>query len=437
MRAVLSGLLAAGALSMVVVPVASADPIAPKSAPAFADSVGVVTHIVYYDTAYGQWSRVVERLDELGVRHVREGVYANPSPQWRDWNERYYDAVELAAAHGIRFTFGMNRPGAETGTIDQVLNVLSGRLRNAAEALESPNEVDKYVGGPRWPSMLESFDRALHRKVRARKSLRRLPLLGPSFGTTDGPLRVGNLSSILDVGNIHPYTGGLSPDPTHIKAELKRAHITARGKPVWATEAGFHNAMHAGRFDQAPVSESAAAIYLLRTFLEHFDDGIRRTFAYELLDEKADPRQRDAEQHFGLLRHDFSRKPAFIALRNLLRVVGHERGRVSLRPLRMQVLGRDGDLRRLVLRKPDGTYVVALWRLASVWDRDRRRPLHVSPRALRVRLPGARRVALADPVRSDREHGLRLRRGSVRLELGARPLLLHVYAGANGARANG
>src|SRR3954463_13189044 len=94
MRAALSGLLAAGALSLAVVPAASADVIAPRSAAAFTDSVGVVTHTVYYDTAYGNWPRIVDRLHELGVRHVRDGVFANPTPQWHDWNERYYDAVE-------------------------------------------------------------------------------------------------------------------------------------------------------------------------------------------------------------------------------------------------------------------------------------------------------------------------------------------------------
>jgi hypothetical protein len=402
--------------------------ITPKSAPAFRDSVGVVTHIVYYDTAYGDWSRVVARLDELGVRHLREGVYANPAPQWREWNERYYQAVELAAAHGIRFTFGLNPPGRGTGTVDQILQVINGRLRNAAEALEAPNEMDKYVGGPNWPRMLSSYGRELHRKARASRFLRSLPILGPSFGTPHGPHRVGDQRAWLDVGNIHPYTGGLSPDPRYVKAELARAGITAPNKPVWATEAGFHNAMRAprGGGNQAPVSEAAGAVYMLRTFLEHFREGIRRTYAYELLDEKPDPRGRDPEQHFGLLRHDFSRKPAFVALRNLLTVVGRERGRPRLRPLRIDVAGPKGDVRQLVLQKADGTYVVALWRLASVWDRDKRRPLHVKPRPLVVRLPGARRVGVVDPVRSPKELRVRLRKGALGVRLGARPLLLHV-----------
>jgi hypothetical protein len=428
MRAALSGLLAAGALSMAVVPAASADVIAPKSAPAFTDSVGVVTHTVYYDTAYGNWPRIVERLRELGVRHLRDGVFANPAPQWRDWNERYYQAVQLAAAQGMRFTFVINPPSVGTGTLDQLLDVVGGRLRNAAEALEAPNEMDKYVGGARWPRTLASYERQLHMKAKARPATRSLPILGPSFATLRGPSLVGSLSRLVDVGNIHPYTGGLSPNPEHIKAEVKRARITAAGKPVWATEVGFHNAMRSRALDnQAPVSERTAAIYLLRTFLEQFRAGIRRTFAYELIDEKPDPRQRDPEQHFGLLRNDFSRKPAFNALRNMLSVVGGDR-RVGERfkPLRMQVSRGPRTVRRLVLQKADGSYVVALWRLSSVWDINRRTSLHVSPQRVSVRLPGAASVTLADPVRRAGERRIAPRGRRIHLKLGASPLLLHV-----------
>ncbi len=182
---------------------------------------------------------------------------------------------------------------------------------------------------------------------------------------------VGDLRSYVDRGNVHAYTGGLSPDPEHLNTELKRASAVSGGKPVWATEVGFHNAMRSrSRSDQSPVSERVAAIYLLRTFLEHFRSGIPRTYAYELLDEKPERAGRDPEQHFGLLRSDFSRKPAFRALRNLLDVVGPDEGTPELKPLRMGMSGPAG-MRRLVLRRADGTYLVALWRLDSAWDRDR------------------------------------------------------------------
>ncbi len=95
-------------------------------------------------------------------------MYGNPAPAWRDWNERYYQAVELAAAHGMRFDFVVGQPGNPAGTLDQLLSVAGGRLRHATEALEAPNEVDNYVGGTRgWASWLTAYSRDLYRKAKA------------------------------------------------------------------------------------------------------------------------------------------------------------------------------------------------------------------------------------------------------------------------------
>jgi hypothetical protein len=407
------------------VPAASAYTVTPKSAPAFRDSVGVVTHAVYYDTAYGDWPRAVAKLQELGVSHVRDGAYGNPAPQWRDWNERYYRAVGLAASRGVRFTFGMGRPGNRAGTLADLVRVVSGRLRYAAEALEAPNEFDKYVGGSRWPLRLAAYSRDLYRAVRANPALSGLPVVGPSLAAPDGPRRVGDLRSRLDVGNIHPYTGGLSPGPAHLRSELERASAISGRKPVWATEAGFHNALRS-RAGQPPVSERAGAVYLLRTFLEHFRAGVERTFAYELVDEKPDPGLRDPEQHFGLLRSDWSPKPAFTALKNLLALTGPSGPRPALRPLRMDVSQPEGRVRRLVLQRADGTYLVALWRLDSVWDRNRRRPEDVPARSVSVTLPQGAGVAVADPAASAAARPLPARRGRVRVRLAERPLVLLV-----------
>jgi hypothetical protein len=425
MRAVVAGLLAAGACSLAVPPVASAHAVKPKSAGAFRDSVGVVTHVVYYDTAYGNWPRVVARLDELGVRHLRDGLFGNPAPQWHDWNERYFQAVELAARHGMRFNFIVGKPGNSAGTLDELLDVAGGRLRNATEALEEPNEFDHFNGGRGWAARLTRYSRELYRKVKRNPSLRKLPVIGPAFGTTAGAARVGDQRSYLDVGNIHPYTYGESPDPKHVRAELAHGSAVSGRKPIWATEAGFHNAMRGPADEQPGVSEPAAAVYLTRTFLQHFESGIRRTYAYELLDEKGDRRGRDPERHFGLLRHDFSPKPAYTALKNLLTLVGPAGGSARLRPLRLDVKG-PSDLHRLVLRKANGNYLVALWRTASVWDARHERVLRVAPRLVSVAVPGTQRVIAADPVRSPRQVRMPLRHGHVRLRLGAHPVLLEV-----------
>jgi hypothetical protein len=403
----------------------AAQGVQPKSAEAFRDSVGVSTHIVYYSTAYGNWPLLIDRLQELGIRHLRDGTYANPGPQWAKWNERYYQSVEYAADRGFRFNFGLGSPGYQAGTLDQLIAVVAGRLRRAAEAVEGPNEFDKFRGGRRWASVLASYSRELYRKVKANPSLRSLPVVGPSIVAPNGPSKVGNQSAWLDRGNIHPYAGGASPNPLWIAAERERISKISGREPIWATEAGFHNAVNA-RDGMPPASEAAAAVYTLRTVLEHFESRIARTYLYELVDTVPDPRHTNPNANFGLLRNDYSRKPAYNALKNLLALAGDDRRRSALRPLPLEI-GRPGmGIRRLLLQKADGTYVLALWRLASVWDRDRRHPLKVGSRAVSVRIPRAARVAVADPVASAQLRRLRLRRGAVRVHLGGRPLLLQI-----------
>jgi hypothetical protein len=418
--------LVAAAISLLTLSAAStATAVEPKSASDFRDSIGVSTHIVYYSTAYGNWPLLVDRLQELGIRHLRDGTYANPGAQWRKWNERYYQAVEYAADRGLRFNFGLGNPGYEAGTLDQLIEVVAGRLRRAAEAVEGPNEYDKFVGGPRWASVLASYSRDLYRKVKANPSLRSLPVVGPSLSERNGPLKVGDQSAWLDRGNIHPYAGGASPNPLWIAAERDRiAHISGR-KPVWATEAGFHNAVNAST-GMPPTSEAAGAVYVLRTVLEHFKSGIARTYLYELVDLYPDPGAKNPNWSFGLLRNDYTPKPAYTALRNLLTLVGDDQQKSRLTPLQLKLSGADAAVRHLVLQRADGTYVVALWRLSSVWDRDRRRPVHVPSRRVELRLPGAARVAVADPFASDRFRGVRLRRGRAKVALAGRPLVLHV-----------
>jgi hypothetical protein len=414
-------------LCLLVTPLAApgAHAAEPRSASAFRDSIGVSTHIVYYSTAYGNWPLLVDRLRELGVRHLRDGTYANPEPQWRAWNERYYRAVEYAADRGLRFNFGLGNPGYEAGTLDQLIAVVAGRLRRAAEAVEGPNEFDKFVGGPRWASRLRSYSRDLYRKVKANPSLRSLPVVGPALSERHGPLKVGDQSEWLDRGNIHPYAGGASPNPLWIAAERERiSHLSGR-KPVWATEAGFHNAVNA-RTGMPPTSETAGAVYVLRTVLEHFKSGIDRTYLYELVDLYPDPRSTNPNWNFGLLRNDHSRKPAFTALRNLLTLVGDDGRSARLTSLRLRLSGDDAGVRRLVLQRADGSYAVVLWRLSSVWDRDRRRPVHVRSRGIELGVPGAARVGVADPLRSDQFRPLRLRRGRTRVSLAGRPLVLEV-----------
>jgi hypothetical protein len=406
-------------------PARSVRSVVPQGAGAFHDSVGVNTHAFDTNTAYAAWPRLVAALDELGVKHLRDGAVANPAPQWSAINEHFYSAVELAASHGMRFDLGMGEPGFQDGTLQQLMAVVGGPLRNAVDALEEPNEFDHFSGLSDWALPLALYDRALYMAVKADPSLASLPVVGPSLAGDGAPAQLGDQHQWLDIGNIHPYTGGLAPTPAYTASQLKRISTVSGEKPVWATELGYYTALNAPRGTLQPVSEATAAVYLLREFLENFKSGIARTYAYELIDLKPDPSAGDIQQHFGLLRNDYTPKPSFTALKNLLALVGQQ-SPATLAPLKLGIRSGQRDLRRLVLQQADHTYLVILWRNASIWDTNGRRPTRVSAGPVTLELPQATSAASADPITTGNLSPLNLTAGQANVSLGADPIIIQV-----------
>jgi hypothetical protein len=247
-----------------------------------------------------------------------------------------------------------------------------------------------------------------------------VPLVGPSFIDLRHYAAVPRTS--YDLVSLHPYPDGL-PAEERLAERVAEARSLAPGRPIAITETGYHNALAAAP-GVMPVSERAAAVYLPRLLLWSFRAGVKRTFVYELLDEKPEPAARDPEQHYGLLRQDLSRKPAYLAVRNLLRAVRRSPGPADTPPPEPDVQP-SGGVERLVLRRPDGSRLVALWRPVSVWDRDRRRDLRAPAASVRVRWPRpVRDVTVSRPSVSDRPSSRRASTGELRLDLGGDVVLL-------------
>lgn len=326
----------------------------PASAEAFVDSIGVNTHFNYVDTAYGRREQTLERLRELGVRHVRDAAPVEAPA--------LAAGLRGAAALGIHLTLGAGDIRLEPRTaIEAAVREVGGQIA----AFEGPNELDN-SGLPDWRTKLHM--RLEELRAAADDLSPAVPLLGPSFVE---PLNYKTIdTSTFGLANFHPYAGGLPPEKP-LEDEIARARAADVRGPLVFTETGYHNAVAADT-GQPPASENAAAVYLPRTLLKAFDEGVRRTFIYELLDEKPDPGHLDPEQNFGLLRQDLTPKPAFNAVRNLIAAVRRSPGPIS-DPSPWPSIQIDGDLERVQLQRRDGSRVVAIWRPVSVWDREARR----------------------------------------------------------------
>jgi hypothetical protein len=408
--AVAAGLLATA-------PAASADPA--RSSDAFVSSIGVNTHVIYDDTAYGNFPLVRDRLKELGVRNIRDGLCG--SCAWQ------HDRLNALAADGVKADLIVGDPRNRTGTMSENLAAVKSRLMGSVSALEAPNEWDMFSGwSSTWAWDLRSYQQRLFEAVSADPALRGLPVIGPSLVGYSSRDQLGSLATHLDRGNMHSYAGGRAPE-SNLPSELSLASKVSGEKTVMATEAGYHNATAQVNNDHPGVDEATAARYLPRMFLEYFAKGVARTYAYELLDERPGKASYDMEQSFGLLRSDFSRKPSFNAIKNLIAVLKDPGPAVASAEVPLTVTQGPSDLRRLVLRKRDGRVYVALWRAVSRWNPTARSTVSVSATPVTVKFGMAlKSVGVISPVDSTTASAVPVAGGAVTVSLVSAPLILQV-----------
>jgi hypothetical protein len=386
-----------------------------QSARAFGNSVGVNLHIGWSDTpAYSNYKAVEARLRELGVRYIRDGL----CPTCQQWINR----LKRLGAAGIRSNIIATDLVGGSARLRRNLQVIRNRLGDAVVSVEAPNEPDQQ-GDPEWIAKTRALQRDLWTRVKGNPALAHLAVLGPALVYSSSPTALGSLSAFMNRGNIHPYPGGGTP-LHNIDDERRRANVTSGGKQIVATEAGYHSDLGTTNGHYG-TSERAIGIYTPRLALEGFRYGFDRTYIYQFADTWSGP---GFENAFGLLRADLSPKPAFLALRNLLRVVNGASAPVK-RPggLRLRLEGAPRDLRRLLLRSANGTYALVLWRDVSVWDRVARQDLY--PTANRLRVVLGQPIALArrfDPVVSRRERRRWTDPARIPVAVGGSPVVLRL-----------
>lgn len=333
----------------------------------FVDAVGIDIHLHYTDTMYyTNFPAVRAALEQLHLRHVRDGLLMHPIPE-------YAARHKLLAAEGIHADF-IASPDEDAGAISD----FAAHFSSSLEFLEAPNEWDIQKDAA-WASTLRRYLPMLY----ASAQRLHIPVIGPSLVKIPSYTSLGDVSAWETFGNMHNYPGGRNPGTAgwgdngygSLTACLRNVELTSDHLPVITTETGYNN----DPAGESYVPEDVSAVYLPRLLLTQFMGGVRRTYLYELLS--------SGHEDFGLLSAQANPKPAFFAVASLLTLLDDHDGRTHADALPLTVDSQDTRVRHLLLQKHDGRYLLALWIEAPIWDVPHRAPLQVNDEVVRLHLP--------------------------------------------------
>jgi hypothetical protein len=326
-----------------------------KPAYTFVDSVGVVTH-VRYNNIYQDFNLVKSTLLDLGVKHIRDEVAETGN------KPTVISRLQDLGRSGIKVTLVSNPWVGNTPTKTQETAL---QLKASLAAVEGPNEWNErnttVYQGQTFPKAVALYQTQLYNAIKGAPGIATVPVIAPSTYYREQANSLAANPFPCDYGNTHSYPGGKVPSESRLESSyLPWARSTCVGKPVMATETGYHYAVNDLTIDNNHVSEVAGGRYISRLVFDYFNRGIHRTFLYELFDEGTDPKNKETQ--FGLVRNDKVKKPAFTTLKNILAILKEPDSNAAFVPksLSYEISG-PSSIKRTLLQKRNGTFYLILW----------------------------------------------------------------------------
>lgn len=363
----------------------------------FIDTLGVNVHMDY--GRYANSTEVIDDLNYMGFRHVRDNSGNNA---------QLPDRRAMGAA-GIKFHYTALKNNTITipysvvelkSYIDRrISDILDNNLLQHTISIEAFNEFDHpgaHNNDPVWFTKVREIQQYLYAQAKLR--------LGPDFKVLGFGLigkdlatkaeQVGDISANMDYGNMHSYPGGDNPDssfpdkvpsqanfqsPTTTCAALspsntvdERLRLVAtcmsKAKPMMITETGYHTD-GVTTVGHKWTSEAAMGTYIPRLFLDNFRIGVTRTYSYELLDQGV--KTPTFEGHIGLFKVTGEPKQAATGMRTLTTLLADPAATsASFQPgaLNYTLSGTTAGIHKVLMQKSDGSFWLALWNDAPVWN---------------------------------------------------------------------
>ena len=381
------------------------------SAKDFLDTLGVGTHIVYKDGAYANVAAVATDLKFLGISNVRDNIPSHLAPDTASPND-YLTLANAGAKFDLVVSYALPNGTGKT-FVDQniaMLDLLQQTMPHSIVAVEGLNEINNWPIGTykdqTGVNAALASQRDLYTAVHADPKLRGVQV----YDLTGAPVQP-SFAGRADFGNQHPYPHNAMQPWAWIAQGFSEAYSMSGTYPKVLTETG--------NFSLAPgwpagkplweggallgVDEATQAKSILNTYFGAFLQGVRRTYAYELLDEKPDPTGAVTSMHYGLFHFDNTPKQAATAIRNLTTLLADRAGNAPAGQLEYSVTGLPGTAHSLLLQKADGSFVLAFWNDVPFWTWNAQVSQPVDSPAVPLRLTlgrQAKTIRVFDPLTS-------------------------------------
>jgi hypothetical protein len=386
LRAALIAVLLAAAAIVVIAACSRAEPMSAPTPPPnavravwsdrFVSSVGIGTHFSYTDLLpYGNdRAKTVASLIASGARFARDGLTVSVTD---DSNDPYWNTMAELTHAGMKLVLVTYPTHLRGGAIDSppyrdqrpldtaVARVGAGNIL----AFEGPNEVDNnnesWGGKDVYGTNARAYQRAMY--THSKQIAPSIAVLALTTTTAAGAAAVGDLSSVMDAGTLHPYPDADVPMAHLESTKHALAALNAANKPWWVTETGYYTAPNATENVYQPgVSDAAQAKYIARIYLDYFNAGIPHTSVYELIDERDD--RANAESNYGIMFNDGTPKPAYGALKNLLTLLADRGDTFEPGSLGFSLSGTTSTIRQALFQKRDGRFYLVLWNDVPVYE---------------------------------------------------------------------
>lgn len=366
---------------------------------------------------------VKSALGYLGIENIRDNI-----------TNSIQTSYSALAAAGYKFDFVVTP--AKDGTVDITKTIATlvsdeAQHRGSISAIEGPNEVNigqlSLDGTTKSIAAAATIQAEIYTSAKATASLASIPVYNVSLGYTDASqyAQLGNLSKYTDYANAHAYVMSTTNVSLGLDYLLPFASISAAGKPVVITEAGYTTLTS---YSYDGVSETVQAKYTLNTLMDAYQKGIAKTYLYELLDEP-NLGANHKESHFGLFHSDGTPKPVATAIHNLTQIL-QDTGRSAETAAGSLTYALDGaptTAHDMVFAKSNGSVDLVLWAEPVLWNQNTHSEVRATSSPVTVTFDHTKAlIKVYDPMRGSSPIATYANASSIQVSISDHPLVIEV-----------